>query len=74
MFNFQVKDIGRNGFTNMLMSSEAAADLLIRQLKVEVDNRRDPNDFLETVDLSSLTDEDAMRVKREIERYISYGY
>ena len=74
MFNFQVKDIGRNGFTNMLMSSEAAADLLIRQLKVEVDNRRDPNDFLETVDLSSLTDEDAMRVKREIERYVSYGY
>lgn len=69
MYHFGICGMGNNGFMNQIMTSQAAADEIIKRLKIEIDNDRDPNILLNTLDLSVITDTDLKRIKTEVERY-----
>lgn len=69
MYHFGICGMGHNGFMNQIMTSQAAADEIIKQLKIEIDNNRDPNILLNTLDLSMIIDTDLKRIKTEVERY-----
>lgn len=69
MYQFGICGMGHNGFMNQIMTSQAAADKIIQQLKIEIDENRDPNVLLNTLDLSMIIDTDLKRIKTEVERY-----
>lgn len=69
MYQFGICGMGHNGFMNQIMTSQAAADEIIQQLKIEIDEDRDPNILLNTLDLSMIIDTDLKRIKTEVERY-----
>ena len=59
---------------NQIMTSQVAADKIIEYLKNEIDNGNDPNESLSLIDTSMITEIDARRIEKEIERYVEYGY
>lgn len=74
MYQFGICGMGHNGFMNQIMTSQEAADNVIKELKKEIDCQRDPNLLLATMNLNGITELDKQRIKKEVERYASYGY
>lgn len=74
MYHFGICGMGKNGFMTQLMSSQAAADNIIAELKLDIERHLDPNLHLANMDLSMITELDQKRIVKEVERYAKYGY
>ena len=70
MYQFGISGMGRNGFMNQIMTSQAAADEIIHLTCRAWDQGIDPNEYIQTLDFSNVMEDDLKRIKREVEAYV----
>lgn len=69
MYQFGISGMGRNGFMNQIMTSQATADEIIKLTCRAMDEGQDPNEYIKRFDASNLTIYDMERIKREVQKH-----
>lgn len=71
MFDVSISNIGINGFTNMLMTSEITTDKLIAEFKAAIDEGYDLDFLFELNDVNKfdIIETDKYRLIEEVTKY-----